>query len=197
MWTTYEVQPRCMFTLMKSVRVLYMWAPLGRKKQLPGLTSLKKNSSWSCKKTRKHDIYDWGFFLFTGLVFPLLPFRCVCDLSSLPPPAPSPIPACPSLLERPHLGDASHARVPSHWPGWLMTTGMFQIWSGGGERERIMSQQQTGMVRVSQKRGCYSTSDGWPCVYKAREQETGLWQTQHPAAADISSLAAMESHSAQ
>lgn len=27
-----------------------MWAPFGRKKQLPGLTSLKKNSSWSCTK---------------------------------------------------------------------------------------------------------------------------------------------------
>lgn len=55
-----------------------------------------------------------------------------------------------------------------------MTAGMFQIWSGGGWREIIMSQQQTGMVRLSQKRGCCSTSDGCHCVSKAGEQETGL-----------------------
>lgn len=34
-----------------------MWAPLGRKKQLPGLTSLKKNSSWSCTKTHAEHWY--------------------------------------------------------------------------------------------------------------------------------------------
>lgn len=64
MWTMYEVESGCVFTLMKSVRVLYMWAPLGRKKQLPGLTSLKKNSSWSCRETCKHDIYHSDLFLF-------------------------------------------------------------------------------------------------------------------------------------
>lgn len=116
---------------MKSVRVLYMWAPLGRKKQLPGLTSLKKNSSWSCSKTCKLDLVSFGW-----LCVPLLPFRCVCDLSSPPPPAPSPIPACPSPQERPHLGDAPSPGVPPLWPGWLMTAGMFQIRSNGTEREK-------------------------------------------------------------
>lgn len=56
--------------------------------------------------------------------------------------------------------------------------------------------KEKGRVRVSQKRKGDSTSDGCQCVCKGREQETGLWQTQHPAA-DISSLTAMESHSAQ
>lgn len=46
-----------------------MWAPLGRKKQLPGLTSLKKNSSWSWRKPEKHDIYHSDLVLFTGCVF--------------------------------------------------------------------------------------------------------------------------------
>lgn len=58
-----------------------MWAPLGRKKQLPGLTSLKKNSSWSCRKTCKH-IYNSDLFLFTGLVF--LSYRS--DASVISPP---------------------------------------------------------------------------------------------------------------
>lgn len=46
-----------------------MWAPLGRKKQLPGLTSLKKNSSWSYAKknmtfnTRIH-FFEHCFLLF-------------------------------------------------------------------------------------------------------------------------------------
>ncbi len=44
---------RCDHThLMYSVRMLYMWAPLGRKKQLPGLSSWKKNSSWSLGEER-------------------------------------------------------------------------------------------------------------------------------------------------
>ncbi len=137
----------------------------------------------------------------------VLPSQCVCGPSSSPPPAPSPTPACPSHLERPHLGDASSLRTLSDWPGSQMTAGMLEIPReerlGRREREKIMSQQRGGKrerererVRVSQMRKGDSTSDGWQCVCKGREQETGLWQTQHPAA-DISSLAAMESQSAQ
>lgn len=70
MWATYEVESRCMFTLMKSVRVLYMWAPLGRKKQLPGLTSLKKNSSWSCREIMQTWYLPLRFISFYQLCFP-------------------------------------------------------------------------------------------------------------------------------
>lgn len=40
---------KMVLTLIKLMSVLYMWAPLGIKKQLPGLKSWKKKSSWSCK----------------------------------------------------------------------------------------------------------------------------------------------------
>ena len=45
-----------------------MWAPLGKKKQLPGLNSWKKNSSWSCWKKTVHKIkiYQW----FVGWISP-------------------------------------------------------------------------------------------------------------------------------
>lgn len=33
---------------------------------------------------------------------------------------------------------------------------------------------EKGSVRASQKRKADSTSDGWQCVCKGREQETGL-----------------------
>lgn len=127
------------------------------------------------------------------------PSRCVCDPSSLPLPVPSPIPVCPSLLERPRQGDASNQRSRSDWTGSWMTAGMFQTWSRGEEEregERKMNDwvlaKEKGSVRAIQKR----KGDRWQCVCKDLEQETGLWQTQHPAA-DISSQAALESHSVQ
>lgn len=52
----------------------------------------------------------------------------------------------------------------------------------GGNRER----ESEGSARRGKGD---STSDGWQRVCKGREQESGLLQTQHPAA-DISSLAA-------
>lgn len=81
-----------------------------------------------------------------------------------------------------------------------MTAAMSQIGSDDRSGERgnnASAAERDGGGGSAGKRGGYSASDGCQCVCKAREQETGLSQTQHPAAADISSLAAMKSHSAQ
>lgn len=166
-----------------------MWAPLGRKKQLPGLTSLKKNSSWSCAKTFTHGIYDQKNTSLTIYFFncacPNLDFillsRCVCGPSSSPPPVPSPTPPCVSLLERPRLKDASNLTTLSDWPGSRWKAGMLQIQSeerlGRKGREKIMSDQR-GDKRERESEGQPEeesvTSDGRQCVYKCREQETGL-----------------------
>lgn len=136
MSATHEAQPRWMFTLMKSVRVLYMWAPLGRKKQLPGLTSLKKNSSWSCRKTCKHNTYDWGLFLSTGCVF--LSYRSDAPVVSPPRLLLLPLPFLLVLLSW-----KGHTLETRHTPGFRLI-GLGDWWQlgcsrygvvAGGERE--------------------------------------------------------------
>lgn len=78
-----------------------------------------------------------------------------------------------------------------------------ESWDKTGKRKRERNiydwvvEWEWGSVRTIQKRKADSTSDGRQCVCKDQEQETGLWQTQHPATADISRQAAVESHSAQ
>ena len=37
-----------------------MWAPRGRKKQLPGLSSWKKKSSWSCREGGREEGREGG-----------------------------------------------------------------------------------------------------------------------------------------
>lgn len=152
MWTTCEVQLGCMFTLMKSVRVLYMWAPLGRKKQLPGLTSLKKNSSWSCRKTEKHDIYSWYLFLFTDFVF--LSYRSDAAVVSPPRLLLLPLPFLLVLLSwEGHTLETRQApglRLIGLGDWWQLRCSRYGAVAG---RETIMSQQQTGLVRLSRKGG--------------------------------------------
>lgn len=131
-----------------------MWAPLGRKKQLPGLTSLKKNSSWSCVNTCSQGIYDQKTFLyqFPNLDF-VLPSRCVCGPSSSPPPVPSPTPAFPSHLEMPRLGDEPIPRTPSDWPGSRSTAGMTRMEERMGEKRERENNEWT--KRWQQRRGVW------------------------------------------
>lgn len=82
-----------------------MWAPLGRKKQLPGLTSLKKNSSWSCAKTCTHGIYDPENTSSTVFFLPLkmISFYAPALIPSYRPDASVIPPPCLLLLPLPFL----------------------------------------------------------------------------------------------
>lgn len=152
-----------------------MWAPLGRKKQQPGLTSLKKNRSWSCKQNPAFNTTNHSSnfrFIFQGFVFTvpmrlwslLLASSCCVSHSCL---SFSPGKATPDRRIK-HAESAWLARVTGE--------------CCRGEEE-VMGEQRAGVMWTQQI--------WWMTVcFRGPEQEAGPWQTQHPGAY-ISTLTAM------